>query len=84
MKRASKIAAVALFGLVTLGATASSAAVVCNGEGQCWHVRGRYTYRPEYGVVVHPDRWRWGPGEHYVWREHTGRGYWRNGAWVRF
>ena len=86
MKRASKIAAAALIGLsaLTISATAASAAVVCNGEGACWHVRRPYAYRPEFGVVVHPDNWRWGPGDHYVWREHRGRGYWDHGAWRRF
>lgn len=86
MKKASKLAAAAALGLsvVTMSATAASAAVACNGAGQCWHVHQRYNYRPEYGVVVHPDNWRWGAHDHYVWREHTGRGYWRDGHWVRF
>ena len=81
-----KIAAAAALGigLVTMGAQAASAAVACNAEGFCWHVRGSYAYRPEFGVVVHPDNWRWGANEHYRWREHAGRGYWRNGAWIRF
>jgi len=86
MKKAPKFAAAAVLALsaVTMSAGAASAAVVCNGEGQCWHVHHPYNYRPEYGVVVHPDNWRWGPNDHYAWREHRGRGYWRNGAWVRF
>jgi hypothetical protein len=86
MKRASKIAAAALLSLsaVSMSATAASAAIACNAEGACWHVRRAYGYRPEYGVVVHPDNWRWGARDHYTWREHSGRGYWRHGAWVRF
>jgi hypothetical protein len=86
MKRLSKTVAGAVLGLsaLALSATAASAAIACNGEGQCWHVRRAYAYAPEYGVIVHPDAWRWGPGERYVWREHPGRGYWRNGVWVRF
>jgi hypothetical protein len=86
MKRNSKIAAAALLslGFLTAGATAASAAIVCNAEGACWHVRHPYAYRQEYGVVVHPGNWRWGASEHYAWREHGGRGYWRNGVWVRF
>jgi hypothetical protein len=86
MKRASKIAAAAVVGLsaLTMTASAASAAVVCNPEGFCWHVRGHYAYRPEYGVTVHPNNWRWGRADHYRWREHSGRGYWRQGAWVRF
>lgn len=86
MKKAPKLAIAALLGLsaVTMSATTASAAVACNREGQCWHVRHAYNYRPEYGVVVHRDNWRWGPHDHYAWREHTGRGYWRDGHWVRF
>ena len=86
MKSATKLAAAALLGLsaVALGATSASAAIACNAEGACWHVRHPYAYRPEFGVVVHPNNWRWGPHEHYVWREHAGRGYWRNGVWIRF
>jgi hypothetical protein len=86
MKLAPKIAAGALLGLtaIALSAPAASAAIACNGEGACWHVRHNYAYAPTYGVVVHPDNWRWGPREHYVWREHTGRGYWRHGVWQRF
>jgi hypothetical protein len=85
MKLAKIATATALgLGIVTMGANAASAAIVCNAEGACWHVHGRYAYRPEFGVVVHPDTWRWGANEHYAWREHTGRGYWRHGAWVRF
>lgn len=86
MKTASKFAAAALLGLSFAGASAgaASAAIACNHAGQCWHVRGHYNYRPEWGVVVHPDNWRWGPHDRYVWREHSGRGYWRDGHWVRF
>ena len=24
---------------------------------------------------IHPDTWKWGEGEHFVWKEHPGRGY---------
>ncbi len=86
MRPLAKIAAAALLSLsaVAVTSTAASAAVACNAEGACWHVRRAYHYRPEFGVVVHPDNWRWGEHEHYAWREHGGRGYWRNGVWVRF
>ncbi len=81
-----KIAALAALcgGMLTMTATAASAAIACNGEGECWHVRHAYHYRPEWGVVVHPNNWAWGPNEHYVWREHRGRGYWRGGVWIGF
>lgn len=86
MKLASKFAVAALVGVgaLTLSAANASAAIVCNGAGYCWHVRGHYHYHPEWGLVVHPNGWHWGPGEHYVWHEHRGRGYWRDGVWVRF
>lgn len=77
-------AAAALAAGLTLGASAASAAVVCNQEGACWHTHARYEYRPEYGVTVHPDRWHWKHHEHYAWKEHEGRGYWRHGEWVTF
>lgn len=86
MKNIMKAAAAVILGGATLatGMGSASAAVVCNGEGECWHVRHPYRYHPDYGVVVHPDSWRWRHSEHYVWREHPGRGYWHNGVWVTF
>ncbi|HXS08269.1 MAG TPA: hypothetical protein VN723_15870 [Rhizomicrobium sp.] len=62
----------------------ASAEVVCNRHGDCWHVRDHYDYRPEFGVVVHPDGWRWGRHSRFHWREHEGRGYWRDGVWIQF
>jgi hypothetical protein len=62
----------------TLGA---SAEIVCNG-GVCSHTHARYDYPPSAGVVIHPDDWRWGPSEHYSWREHEGRGYWHGDRWM--
>ncbi len=88
MKPYIKLAAAAVMAAGTLALTASSASayVVCNAEGECWHTHRHYVYQPGWGLVVHPDGWRWGPGEHFVWREpvHPGRGYWHAGVWVRF
>ena len=86
MKTSLKLVAAALFGagMLALDAGSASAAIACNGAGQCWHVRNNYAYPAAAGIVIHPDGWRWGPGAHFVWREHPGRGYWRNGVWVRF
>ena len=86
MRNLVKLAGAAVVVAAALAATvtAASAAIVCNRNGECWHVRGKYVYRPEWGLVVHPNSWRWGPHEHFVWREHRGRGYWRNGVWVTF
>ena len=86
-KHLSRLAAAAAFGgaALALTATSASAYIVCNpNDGVCWHTHRQYAYAPEYGVVVHPDGWAWGPGEHYVWREHPGRGYWRGGVWISF
>jgi hypothetical protein len=74
-------AALALWGLSSLSA---SARVVCNEDGDCWHVHEDYAYPPGVGVVIHPDDWRWAEGEHHAWREHPGRGYWHGGAWAPF
>jgi hypothetical protein len=79
----SALPALALGAFIASSASAN-AAIVCNGEGQCWHVPHPYRYARAYGLVVHPDTWRWGPNEHYVWREHPGRGYWRGGTWIVF
>ena len=86
MRLAAKMTFAALLGLTALGmtATTASARVVCNREGACWHNNAAYNYRPEFGLVVHPDTWRWGNGEHYSWREHEGRGYWHSGKWRTF
>jgi hypothetical protein len=69
-------------GTLTLSATSVSAAVVCNDEGECWHVRGRAHYNPELKLHIHPDSWRWARSEHYRWREHRGHGYWHGGVWI--
>ena len=71
---------------LALTATTASAAIVCNDEGDCWHVKERYEYRPEFKLEIYPDDWRWGEHENrkYRWREHEGRGYWRNDVWVEF
>lgn len=86
MKSFVKVAFAGLLGAsaLALTATSASAAIACNKEGQCWHVKNAYKYQPEFGVVIHENNWKWGPTEHYTWREHTGRGYWRNGLWIRF
>ena len=86
MRLSTKAAAAAILGMAISGSVVPTAseAIVCNAENVCWHVRPHYNYRPEWGVVVHEDDWRWGPGDHYTWREHRGRGYWRNGVWIRF
>jgi hypothetical protein len=75
----------AMVGAGALAATAGSASayIACNGRGDCWHTTERYAYRPAFGITVHDDGWKW-RGGHYRWREHEGRGYWRNGVWITF
>jgi hypothetical protein len=69
---------------LALTATAASAEIVCNREGDCWHVKVRPNYRSEFGLTIHPDNWKWGAHDKFRWHEHEGRGYWRNGAWIAF
>jgi hypothetical protein len=68
---------------LALTATAASAAVVCNDEGECWRVRGTPRYEPSLRLRILPDNWRWRDGDHYRWREPgRGHGYWRGGSWI--
>ena len=54
-------------GLLAFGATTASAAVVCNGEGDCWRTKERYTYPPDAGVRVYSDDWKWGPNTWFAY-----------------
>ena len=63
--------------------TAASAAVVCNGEGDCWRPRLQHVYPDGVNLHVYGDDWELGDG--YRWREPgVGRGYYRGGAWIGF
>ena len=78
-------AAVATFSLFAFGATSVSAAIVCNGEGDCWKTREQYKYPPHAGVRVYADDWKWGANDKYRWREdRPGPGYWNKGVWIGF
>jgi len=68
-------------GALAFSASAASAAIVCNDDGECWHAK-RSDFKPEFKLHVHPDNWQWGPSERFKWREHEGHGYWRGGKWV--
>jgi hypothetical protein len=68
----------------SFAATNASAAIACNGAGDCWHTHGEYVVRPEFGVTVHPDGWTWKEGEKHKWREHEGHGYWHGDSWKEF
>ena len=80
-------AVAAILSAAALAATTSvaSAEIVCNRDGDCWHVHEHYDFRPSFGLTIHGDDWRWHDGDdHYRWREHDGRGYWRSGVWIGF
>ena len=76
-------------GAIAVSASPAAARVVCNGEGDCWHVDSDYRYHPEWHVSVHPDSWYfhndWDHDHDHHWRgHHEGRGYWHNGVWITF
>ena len=73
--------------VVAFSATTSSAAIVCNEMGDCWHAKEKYDYKREFGVQVYHDEWKWADNDHEKcrWREHEGRGYWNpKGVWIGF
>ena len=70
-------------GVLAFSATGASAAIACAGP-VCWHTHEAYEYPPDARVIVHPDDWRWGRREHFTFREHEGRGFWRGGRWRDF
>jgi hypothetical protein len=70
-------------GILAFSTASVSAAIACRGN-VCWHVQGQYEYPREARVIIHPDDWRWRPREHFTWREHEGRGYWRGGRWIEW
>lgn len=84
----SKFATVMLgcVALIGLTATAASAKIVCNDDGDCWHVKKYRDYPPDVKLRVYEDDWRWSDGDkaRYRWREpgHDRHGYWRGGVWV--
>ena len=78
------VAGFAGLGLLALSSASASARIVCNEDGDCWHVHEEYAFPPGAHIVIHPDNWRWGEGEHFVWKEHPGRGYWGGGEWHNF
>lgn len=70
-------------GVSAITASEASAAIVCNRDGDCWKVRGKPRYKPEFGLRIYGDDWRWRRGDNYRWRkEGRGHGYYRNGVWI--
>lgn len=78
------ICKLAIFTAASFGILAgtASAEIVCNDDGDCWHVKERIEYPADVKVHVYSDDWKWKDHEHYRWREHAGRGYWHHGVWV--
>ena len=72
------------FGVLAFSSLNASARIVCNSDGDCWRSHEDFAFPPGVHVEIHPDNWRWKDGEHFVWKEHEGRGYWRNGHWETF
>jgi hypothetical protein len=69
---------------VTTEGYGPSSVIVCNDAGYCWHAEQSYDYPSGVQVYVHPQDWVWNDGDHYVWREHSGRGYWQGDQWMAF
>ncbi len=79
----AKVALIAAAALV-FAATSASAEIACNDEGACWHIKGKADfYKPEHGIHIHPDDWKWGKEEHFKWREHEGHGFWKGDVWIK-
>jgi hypothetical protein len=74
------LSAVAVGALLGVSSVTASADIACVGP-VCWHTTERYEYPPDARVTVHPNDWKAGPNEHYTYREHSGRGYWRGDRW---
>jgi hypothetical protein len=71
-------------GVVATTASAASAYVACNRDGDCWHTDRRVS-APGVRFDYHPDDWyfhqRWDDHRHF--RDyHDGRGYYRGGVWI--
>lgn len=69
-------------GALAFTTISASAAIVCNEDGDCWHVKEKYDHPPKVKLTIHEDNWKWGDADHYRWREHDGRGYWQGGVWL--
>lgn len=70
-------------GALLASAASASAGVACVGP-VCWHTTDRYEYPSESRVIIHDDTWKPTADAHVTWREHKGRGYWRDDKWVEW
>lgn len=82
--KTSVVGGLAALGVVAVTASSASAWVACNRFGECWHVKTRWPYPHEAGIVFHRDGWRF---DHPGWRwvgDRDDRGYWLHGVWKVF
>ena len=70
-------------GALLASVASASAGIACAGP-VCWHVADRYEYPADAKIVIHEDDWKPGPDARVTFREHTGRGYWRDEKWVEW
>jgi hypothetical protein len=70
--------------LLAMSSLSASARIVCNVDGDCWHVQQEYAFPQGAHVEIYPNDWHWKEGEHHAWKEHEGRGYWHGGQWEAF
>ena len=75
MKTRTKLFVLAFSGLslLAMSSLSASARIVCNADGDCWHVQQEYAFPPGAHVEIYPDDWHWKEGEHHAWKEHEGR-----------
>jgi hypothetical protein len=61
MTTAMRLAAIPVATVALLGFSSLSAypRVVCNADGDCWHIHEDYAYPPAAGIIIHPDDWKW-------------------------
>jgi hypothetical protein len=86
MNTRAKLFVLAFSGLsiVAMSSLKASARIVCDTDGNCWHVHEDYAYPPGTHIETYPDDWHWKEGEKRAWKEHEGRGYWHGGQWQAF
>jgi CBS-domain-containing membrane protein len=70
-------------GFFALSVASASASIVCSGN-VCWHTAERHAYPPEARVVIHEDTWKPAADARITFREHSGRGYWRDDKWTEW
>ena len=83
------LAAAVAAGATGATVTAASAEIVCNRDGDCWHVTQHYTTYPTIlGIQFYSDDWRDSHrnDSQYHWRDDPkdDHGYYDHGEWHAF